>query len=297
MRPLIRGITRSGLGPRYRAIRLIRRYSRSSLARPSPGLLLQPHLLLLRRLFTPSLLFLSSSRLQPHSSSSAHRPTHPPLSVLAIYCPPSSSSLRSFFPSSSLYDLLIYRLSLSTITSSLSYIYLPISSNISSSLTQTSFRDIRSVSSSSPSPSSSSSYSYSYVELTVSSRTPPPLDTFDTDSRVYPSPRPYRIMAVSVDDERLFRNAVFGFRNNFASSISHLPQSQRSELWSQFLSPYLDLSTDGPETGHSAPAPSLLDRKDTGSLEKSGKRTRQDTPRTILGSGLPMAKRQATVCD
>ena len=106
-------------------------------------------------------------------------------------------------------------------------------------------------------------------------------------------------MAVSKSDEILFRNAVSGFRDNFSSSFSHLPQSQRSELWSQFLSPYLDLSTDGRETGHSAPAPSMLmlDHIDAGSLEKPGKRTRQDTPRTILGSGLPLAKRQATVCD
>lgn len=125
---------------------------------------------------------------------------------------------------------------------------------------------------------------------------PTPLH-FCTDSSDYPSLRPYGIMAVSKHDEILFRNAVFGFRDNFASSVSHLPRSQRSELWSQFLSPYLDLSTDGRETGHSAPAPGLLDHIDTGSLEKPGKRTRQDTPRTILGSGLPLAKRQATVCD
>lgn len=104
-------------------------------------------------------------------------------------------------------------------------------------------------------------------------------------------------MAVSKHDEILFRHVVFGFRDNFASSISHLPQSQRSELWNRFLSPYLDLSTDGRETGHSAPASSLLDHINTGSLEKSGKRTRPDTPRTILGSGPPLAKRQATVCD
>lgn len=92
-----------------------------------------------------------------------------------------------------------------------------------------------------------------------------------------PSPNP-RDMALQADEE-LFKSAISGYRDAFLVRHSHLPESERNRLWSQQLSQFIP-----------------VDDKDT-VLGKSGKRTRQDaTPRTLLGSGPPQAKRRATVC-
>ncbi|KAJ5706723.1 hypothetical protein N7488_006524 [Penicillium malachiteum] len=84
-------------------------------------------------------------------------------------------------------------------------------------------------------------------------------------------------MTFNQDDE-LFMRAISGYRDAFLDRYSHLPEAERMQLWSSRISPFIpaingDDSTPG----------------------KSGKRTRQDTPRTLpSGSGLPQAKRRAT---
>lgn len=85
-------------------------------------------------------------------------------------------------------------------------------------------------------------------------------------------------MALQADEE-LFKSAISGYRDAFLVRHSHLPESERNRLWSQQLSQFIP-----------------VDREDA-ALGKPGKRTRQDaTPRTLLGSGPPQAKRRATVC-
>lgn len=90
-------------------------------------------------------------------------------------------------------------------------------------------------------------------------------------------------MAVNLADDELFTRAISGYREAFLVQHSHLSESERNQLWSQRLSQFLPANND--------------DEGTTGG--KSGKRTRQDaaTPRTLpsSGSGLPHAKRRATV--
>lgn len=87
-------------------------------------------------------------------------------------------------------------------------------------------------------------------------------------------------------DDELFARAITGYRDVWLDQRAHLPESERNWLWGQHLSQFL-------------PASALSSGLHGGSpLERSGKRVRQDTPRMLPpGSGFPMAKRQATVCD
>lgn len=106
-------------------------------------------------------------------------------------------------------------------------------------------------------------------------------------------------MSIPMDDDALFTRAISGFRDVFMDQHAHLPESHRNQLWSQRLSQFLPSSSAANpacEVAHSAPNPGFLDPENAGFLSMSGKRRRQDTPRIIPGSGLPLAKRRATVC-
>lgn len=101
-------------------------------------------------------------------------------------------------------------------------------------------------------------------------------------------------MAITKADDELFTRAISGYRDAFLVEHSHLPEPERNELWSRRLRQFMtapDTSTphqahDSGTFGHGA-----------STLEKSGKRTRQDTSRIPTGSGPPLAKRRVTVCD
>lgn len=86
-------------------------------------------------------------------------------------------------------------------------------------------------------------------------------------------------MASNQSDDELFTRAISGYREAFLVRHSHLPETQRNQLWRQRISAFL---------------PAI--ERDS-SPEKLGKRSRQEAvPRTIpSGSGLPQAKRRATV--
>jgi hypothetical protein len=91
-------------------------------------------------------------------------------------------------------------------------------------------------------------------------------------------------MTIHLDD-KLFTSAISGYREAFLVQHSHLSESQRNQLWIEQLSRFIPASNDGDTNWQYA-----------GSLRK---RTRQDaTPRTLpcSDSGLPQAKRRATVC-
>jgi hypothetical protein len=130
---------------------------------------------------------------------------------------------------------------------------------------------------------------------------PSPSISCDTDSSYYPMSSVGEAlakdhppaMAVTMADDELFTRAISGYRDAFLDRHSHLPESERNRLWSQRLSQFLPATASSsyrPVPGSGIP--------DTGSsLEKSGKRIRQDTPRTLPGSGLPPTKRRVTVCD
>ncbi|KAL2000891.1 hypothetical protein VTN02DRAFT_2479 [Thermoascus thermophilus] len=91
-------------------------------------------------------------------------------------------------------------------------------------------------------------------------------------------------MAVSMADDELFRSAISSYRDVFLVRHSHLPESERNQLWSQCLSQFMPGAMSS-----SAPA-------DSGFLSHHhhgfGKRSRQDIPRTLPGH--PPAKRRAT---
>ncbi|KAL5333405.1 hypothetical protein BJX70DRAFT_403595 [Aspergillus crustosus] len=97
-------------------------------------------------------------------------------------------------------------------------------------------------------------------------------------------------------DDELFTRAISGFRDAFLDQHSHLPEPERIQLWSQRLSQFMPTTAVSPTTPAYRPVPgsSILGHN---SSEKSGKRTRQDTPRTLPGTGLPPTKRRATTPD
>ncbi|KAK5685602.1 hypothetical protein LTS12_029080, partial [Elasticomyces elasticus] len=103
---------------------------------------------------------------------------------------------------------------------------------------------------------------------------------------------------VSMADDALFTRAISGYRAAFMEHHRALPESHRNQLWTQYLSQFLPAaSAANPayEGTHSAPNPGFLDHSNSADyLAKLGKRSRQDTPRTIPGSGQPLAKRRAT---
>lgn len=106
-------------------------------------------------------------------------------------------------------------------------------------------------------------------------------------------------MGITKADDELFTRAISGYRDAFLVEHSHLPESQRNELWVRRLQQFL--AAPASSNSKQVHGSGTFDR-DGSTLEKSTKRTRQDTSsRTIpgfgSGSGLPLAKRRATVCD
>ena len=101
-------------------------------------------------------------------------------------------------------------------------------------------------------------------------------------------------------DDALFTRAISGYRAAFMEHHRALPESHRNQLWTEYLSQFLltaSPANPASEGAHSAPNPGYLDFPNRADyLANLGKRSRQDTPRTILGSGQPLAKRRATVC-
>jgi hypothetical protein len=92
-------------------------------------------------------------------------------------------------------------------------------------------------------------------------------------------------MTVLLNDDELFTNAISSYREAFLVQHSHLPESERNQLWVERLSQFIPVSNRRD-----------INCQPAGSL---GKRTRRDaTPRTLpySESGLPRAKRRATVC-
>lgn len=106
-------------------------------------------------------------------------------------------------------------------------------------------------------------------------------------------------MGITKADDELFTRAISGYRDAFLVEHSHLPESQRNELWGRRLQQFL--AAPASSNSHQVHGSGTFGQ-DGSILEKSAKRTRQDTSsRTIpgsgSGSGLPLAKRRATVCD
>lgn len=148
----------------------------------------------------------------------------------------------------------------------------------------------------------------------ASSRDPPkPPKSLDTDSstpsslilrekRQHSARTSSPIMAGTMADDELFTRAISGYRDAFLDRHSHLPESERNELWSQRLSQFMTTTASSSISSVASssyrPVPGSGLPEDGGAaLEKSGKRLRQDTPRTLPGSGLPPPKRRVTVCD
>ncbi|CRG82722.1 hypothetical protein PISL3812_00066 [Talaromyces islandicus] len=93
-------------------------------------------------------------------------------------------------------------------------------------------------------------------------------------------------MAVSTADDALFTRAVSGYRDVFWSKHQHLSEAERNILWTRRLSQFI---TDNTSTSDGQ----VTNPTDSGPSDILGKRTRQDTPRTI--PGIPTStKRRAT---
>ncbi|KAL2833975.1 hypothetical protein BJY01DRAFT_89462 [Aspergillus pseudoustus] len=103
---------------------------------------------------------------------------------------------------------------------------------------------------------------------------------------------------VAMADDELFTRAISGYRDVFLDQYSHLPEEQRNQLWSEKLSQFMSPTAVSPTTPAYRPVSgSSILGQDTTSSEETGKRTRQDTPRTLPGSGLPPTKRRVTTSD
>ncbi|KAF7589703.1 hypothetical protein BBP40_003950 [Aspergillus hancockii] len=101
-------------------------------------------------------------------------------------------------------------------------------------------------------------------------------------------------MATNMADDELFTRAISGYRDAFLVRHSHLSETERNELWSQRLSQFMPATASSSSPSYRpVPGSGILDNGGS-LLEKSGKRTRQDTPRTLPGSGLPPTKRRVT---
>ncbi|KAL4806315.1 hypothetical protein BDV18DRAFT_160385 [Aspergillus unguis] len=99
-------------------------------------------------------------------------------------------------------------------------------------------------------------------------------------------------------DDELFTRAISGYRDAFLDQHSHLSEPERIQLWSQRLSQFMPTTAVSPATPAYRPVPgSSILGQNASSSEKSGKRTRQETPRTLPGSGLPPTKRRVTTPD
>lgn len=105
-------------------------------------------------------------------------------------------------------------------------------------------------------------------------------------------------MAVTMADDELFTRAISGYRDAFLVQHSHLPESERNQLWGQRLSQFIPATASSSLNSYRPVSGSgILENGGSTTPEKSGKRARQDTPRTLPGSGLPPTKRRVTVCD
>ncbi|KAL3497153.1 hypothetical protein BJX62DRAFT_231766 [Aspergillus germanicus] len=103
---------------------------------------------------------------------------------------------------------------------------------------------------------------------------------------------------VAMADDELFTRAISGYRDVFLDQYSHLPEEQRNQLWSQKLSQFMPPTAVSPTAPAYRPVSgSSILGQNTTSSEDSGKRTRQDTPRTLPGSGPPPTKRRVTTSD
>ncbi|KAL4900738.1 hypothetical protein BDW74DRAFT_92753 [Aspergillus multicolor] len=103
--------------------------------------------------------------------------------------------------------------------------------------------------------------------------------------------------AVTMADDDLFTRAINGYRDAFLDQHAHLPETERNQLWSQRLSQFMPTNTVTPSTPAYRPVSGSSILGHGTSSEKSGKRTRQETPRTLPGSGLPPTKRRVTTPD
>ncbi|KAI9374854.1 hypothetical protein BJX61DRAFT_236042 [Aspergillus egyptiacus] len=103
--------------------------------------------------------------------------------------------------------------------------------------------------------------------------------------------------AVTMADDELFTRAISGYRDAFLDQHSHLPEAERIQLWSQRLSQFMPTTAVSPTTSAYRPVSGSSILGQDPSSEKSGKRIRQDTPRTLPGSGLPPTKRRVTTPD
>ncbi|KAK1142761.1 hypothetical protein N8T08_007393 [Aspergillus melleus] len=105
-------------------------------------------------------------------------------------------------------------------------------------------------------------------------------------------------MAVTMADDELFTRAISGYRDAFLVQHSHLPESERNQLWGQRLSQFIPATASSSLNSYRPVSGSgILENGGSTTLEKSGKRARQDTPRTLPGSGLPPTKRRVTTPD
>ncbi|KAA8648317.1 uncharacterized protein ATNIH1004_004202 [Aspergillus tanneri] len=93
-------------------------------------------------------------------------------------------------------------------------------------------------------------------------------------------------------DDELFTRAISGYRDAFLDRHSHLSEAERNQLWGQRLSQFIPATASSSNSYRPVPSSGILNGGST--LEKSGKRIRQDTPRTLPGSGLPPTKRRVT---
>ncbi|KAE8354191.1 hypothetical protein BDV28DRAFT_91042 [Aspergillus coremiiformis] len=101
-------------------------------------------------------------------------------------------------------------------------------------------------------------------------------------------------MAVNMADEELFKRAISGYRDAFLDQHSHLSEAERNELWTQQLNQFMPATVSVSSPSYRPVSGSGILDSCGSSLSKSGKRTRQDTPRTLPGSGLPPTKRRVT---
>ncbi|KAF9893641.1 hypothetical protein FE257_010953 [Aspergillus nanangensis] len=99
--------------------------------------------------------------------------------------------------------------------------------------------------------------------------------------------------ATMAADDELFTRAISGYRDAFLVRHSHLPESERHRLWTQLLSQFMPAVAASSSSYRPVSGSGILDHGGS-TLENSGKRTRQDTPRTLPGSGLPPMKRRVT---
>ncbi|GES65000.1 hypothetical protein ATEIFO6365_0009049500 [Aspergillus terreus] len=101
--------------------------------------------------------------------------------------------------------------------------------------------------------------------------------------------------APTAADDELFTRAISGYRDAFLVRHAHLPESERMQLWTQRLSQFMSPTSTSSASSSYRPVPGsgLLDHGGS-TLENSGKRMRQDVPRTLPGSGLPPTKRRVT---